>query len=301
MGITIFNDNLELYRPEKSYYLKSLKVAKELKDSSNKSLVFHCLWKVPREFGRKQLAVLSSIVANHAENVIIFLWSNVDLSEHHLLINHPVRNYIKFIKWDIQSEIKNTILENVPFLNGIHDDYCYLEGDLFRLLVLYKYGGFYIDMDVLVLRDMTPLNNLEFLYQWGTSGFHITEPKICMNGAIMRFNKGSAILLEYLEILSKTPPVKNSTIWGNKLYSRITQSVLVLPCIWFNSEWGFEDTHLNPFNEAPFELFDGAFTWHWHNRWDEAIHPASKFHHLELKHAKQINCKHVYLSSPPQF
>jgi hypothetical protein len=28
-------------------------------------------------------------------------------------------------------------------------------------------------------------------------------------------------------------------------------------------------------------MYDGAFAWHWHNRWDDAIEPGSKFQILE--------------------
>ena len=35
------------------------------------------------------------------------------------------------------------------------------------------------------------------------------------------------------------------------------------------------------------ELFDGAFTWHWHNKWDDLIEAGSKFDILE----KKINAK----------
>jgi hypothetical protein len=84
--------------------------------------------------------------------------------------------------------------------NEINDSNCYLEGDVFRLLVLHKYGGIYIDMDVLILRDLSPLNELEFLYQWGTSGFNSNEPEMTMNGAIMRLDKNSSLSKEFLEM-----------------------------------------------------------------------------------------------------
>ena len=28
-------------------------------------------------------------------------------------------------------------------------------------------------------------------------------------------------------------------------------------------------------------LYEGAFAWHWHNRWDDRIQEGSKFHRLE--------------------
>jgi len=290
----LLNNDINLYRPEKKYYLESLKYAKNFENNNNNKLVFHCFWRVPREFGRKQVAVIMSILANHInklDNLEINLWSNIDLSNNILLQN--IKKYLNFKRWNLDIERKDSILENCYYITkeSISDNMCYLEGDLFRLLVLNKYGGFYIDMDVLILRDMTPLNNLEFLYQWGTSGCNDNELVMTMNGAVMRFNKSSAILEEYLEILSEDIPYKDSTSWGNKLYSKlINNSILVLPCIWFNSEWGHEDTINDPFgNKNKIELFDGAFTWHWHNRWDDEIKDGSKFQILEEKHIDILN------------
>jgi hypothetical protein len=126
---------------------------------------------------------------------------------------------------------------------------------------------------------------MEFLYQWGTSGFNSNEPYITMNGAVMKLDKRSSLSLEFLEKLSITNPVKNTTSWGNSLYSKIENNeVNVLPGVWFNSEWGFEDTKCEPFKKVEnFSLFDGAFTWHWHNRWDDEIEKGSKFEILENK------------------
>jgi hypothetical protein len=284
------DNNQELYNPSQESFLRSLEYAKGLKNSENNKLVFHCFWRVPREFERKQLAVLKSIIVNHIEildTVEINLWSNVDLSENPFF--KEVEKFVNLKKWDLHNEIKNTILEDFDLLsdkNKINDDLCYLEGDLFRLLILHKYGGFYIDMDVLVLRNFLPLNDFEFLYQWGTSGFR--GEGFRMNGAVMKLNKNSDLSLEFLEILKETPASKNSFSWGNEMYSKIKRNtILALPGVWFNSEWGFEGTSCYPFrNVGNVELFDGAFAWHWHNKWDETIENGSKFQILEEKHNK---------------
>jgi len=289
--IRLLNEDKSLYMPNKDFYLESLNFAKKLPDSKDKEIKFHCFWRVPREFGRKQLAVIKSIIVNHGSDVEINLWSNVDLSS-----NEYVKEVLPFINirfWDLEEEIKGTILENCPHMTTeiVRDSSCYLEGDVFRLLILHKYGGFYLDMDVLVLRNFLPLNDYEFLYQWGTSGFHPSEPNITMNGAIMKLNKHSDLSIEFLELIKTTPPTTDSFNWGNQMYSKIVKNdLLVLPGVWFNSEWGFEGTHCNPFNYVEnVDLFDGAFSWHWHNKWDEPIHDGSKFQILEEKHNKLFN------------
>ena len=287
--LKLIDNNINLYKPDKFNYLKSLEYAKNIKNSNQDKLVFHCFWRVPRDFDRKQLAVLKSIITSHIDdlsNIEINLWSNVDLSEN--IYFKEVSKYVNLKNWNLYEEIKGTILEDCNFLKKeiIHDDLCYLEGDFFRLLILYKYGGFYIDMDVLVLRNMRPLNNLQFLYQWGTSGFSDFEPNITMNGAVMRLDKESSLSLEFLEILKQTPPSKNTFCWGNKMYSSINKNDLfVLPGVWFNSEWGFENTTLEyAFKDIGYvDFFDGAFAWHWHNKWDAEVEVGSKFQILEEK------------------
>lgn len=278
----IFNNNLDLYKPDKESWTKSLKYAGNLNIKNIDKLIFHCFWRVPLDFSRKQLAVLKSIIVNHnLNNIEINLWSNVDLSTNKYF--KEVSKFVNLRNWNIQEEIRGTCLEGYTILNSVNDTLCYLEGDLFRLLVLYKYGGFYIDMDVLILRDMSTLNNFEFLYQWGTSGFSEIEPKITMNGAVMRLNKNSNLSKEFLEKILETIPTPNTTDWGSTLYSKIkNNNLLVLPGIWFNSEWGFEDTQCNPFKDIGFvELFEGAFTWHWHNKWSDEVEIGSKFQILE--------------------
>jgi len=295
--LKFLNNNELLYRSEKIYYEKSLEYAKKLEKKDEEFLVFHSFWRVPREFGTQQMSSIKSIIVSHKhklDKVKINLWCNVDLS------NNPyfqeISKYVNFKIWNMEKEIKGTILEDCYFLkdkNLINDNLCYCESDLFRLLILHKYGGFYFDMDVLVLRDMSPLNNMEFLYQWGTTGFkcfhtNTIDTNVRVNGAVMRLNKKSDLSLEFLEILKITPPIKDSNDWDFLLYSRTTRNhVLVLPCIWFNSEWGYEDTAsvFESFKKINnIKLFDGAFTWHWHNQWGIGIEEGSKFDILTKKH-----------------
>ena len=35
-----------------------------------------------------------------------------------------------------------------------------------RLIILYKYGGIYIDLDIFLLKDFTPLFGMKFCYAW---------------------------------------------------------------------------------------------------------------------------------------
>ena len=241
------------------------------------------------EFGRKQVLPIKSAIVNNYElnkdNLEINLWSNVDLSDNEFLL--PIKNFINIKMWDPFEEMKGTILEshiNYYKNNIVYDDKNWISGDFFRLLCLHKYGGFYFDMDVLILRDLSPLNNYEFLYQWGASGTQTSEPNIFYNGAIMRLDKKSNASLK---LLKETLNINSGggTQWSSTLYPRIQDDNLnYFPCAWFNTEWTLKDPSYNfdPFKKSGRnDLFDGAFTWHWHNKWNDEIEIDSKWQILE--------------------
>ena len=79
----LINNDTLLYRSEKINYSNSLEYAKNLEKRDDDKLVFHSFWRVPREFGLKQVSVIKSIIVAHKhklDKVEINLWSNVDLS-----------------------------------------------------------------------------------------------------------------------------------------------------------------------------------------------------------------------------
>ena len=286
----ITNRNLYLFDSIESVF-QSLEYAKKLPVTDwQEETIFHFYWRVPKSFERKQvLPIKSTIVTQNLSNAKIILWSNVDLSNNEYI--KPMLPFIELRIWDLQKEIKDTPLENSNIIKGVvDDDLCYLGGDLFRLLCLYKYGGVYIDMDVVVLRDFLPILPYEFMYQWGSSGTIAegNEPVLKQNGAIMRLMSKSKLATDLLEELKNTPANPDTTCWGTDLYHKVwnkNKNWVTFPCTWFNTEWGMSRT-IQPFkrnfegNESE-QLFDGAFTWHWHNKWDEPIQEGCKFHILE--------------------
>jgi hypothetical protein len=169
--------------------------------------------------------------------------------------------------------------------------------------MLNKYGGFYIDFDVLILRNLSPLLKYDFLYQWGCGN----SPLI--NGAIMHLRKDSDvnILMGRLLIKSGARPGNCSLHWASDLYNQVhneNKNLIIFPSCFFNSEWGLtesEMTLLDPLNKHKFsdKFFDGPFTWHWHNRWEEEIKEGSKFYLMDkiinekLKNINHENFNHT--------
>lgn len=273
-----------LYERNPSDIENSLNFAKQLPTTDLKNNI-HFYWRVPRQFGRKQTLPIKSAIVHNKNKSDIFVWSNVDLSNNPYI--QPLLPYIKLKIWDPIKEIEDSFLKDkIQFFKTHHldDEMCWLGGDLFRLLCLYKYGGIYVDMDMVILRDLSPLYVYNFLYQWGASGVQPSEPNLMINGAIMAFNKENENLKHMLNTLTTIKPVPNSFCWGRDLYiASRSEDTNVFPCSWFNTEWCMEKVVLEPFKKNAFSnmMFDGAFTWHWHNKWDQEIEDGSKFFIIE--------------------
>lgn len=266
---------------------KSLEFASTLIDTSyseKEKIKFHFYWHIGNQFERKQILSIKSFLATqNLKKCEIYLWSNQDLTS-----NQYVKPYLNFINFKIYNpnvECTNTILEKCDNILNATDSKCYLNGDLFRILILHNYGGVYVDMDMVLLRDLLPLLPHEFMYKWGCLPYDYG-----INGAIMRLFKKSKLSLDLLNELKHSEIIPNTLVWNNKLYSKVRQynkNWLVLPSAFFNSEWqddlNFKWTtdEWNAFDSHSFKLYEGAFSWHWHNRWNDFINPNSKWSYIE--------------------
>ncbi|KAG1745152.1 glycosyltransferase family 32 protein [Suillus lakei] len=187
---------------------------------------FHTYWRddlVP--LGERQEYMLKSFFATqdlHRSRLI--LWSNGDLSHYSV-----VRKYLELFPGsftiqtvDIPELAKGTAMENHRLLN-LEDKKAWVDGDLVRLLVVWTYGGAWIDMDMLLTRDLSPLLEHEFVTQWDCYD-KIYQP---FNGALMHFRKHSPYLCEAFHLMAhSTPPRSPSTDWGSVLYHRLWRRLL---------------------------------------------------------------------------
>lgn len=263
---------------------KALELARSIPDTVYQHKTdLHFMWRVPREFGRKQAACIkSAITTQNLDYINIVLWSNVDLSQNEWI--KPIARHIELRIYDPVKEAIGTPLEGMNRILNRDDDAFWLGGDLFRLLILYKYGGIYSDCDIIFLRDLSPLLEQEFLYQWGTE-------KDKINGAVMRLFKRSKTANDLLTMIPRMPAGFKSTDWGSTLYGEVrkfNKEFTVFPCAFFNTEWQLfinmgESAHPFRCGADSGRDFDGAFTWHWHNKWDDPIEDGSKFQRLESK------------------
>jgi hypothetical protein len=265
---------------------KALAFCRALPDvGPSEPVAFHMLWRercgrfwpTVRPFGRKQaLPVKAFLATQDLSKCSLVLWSDQDLSANEWL--RPWLPAITLRVYDAAREVRGTPLEPHPKIYTQRDSRVYRDGDLFRILILYKYGGLYVDMDTVLLRSLGVFLDQEFLYQWQ----HFDD---MYAPALLRLRRESEFAGELVQGLLEIPPGKYN--WGRENMRRAIdrgRSITVLPSPFFNTEWQ-ADPAFEPFRKTPqsANLYDGAFAWHWHNRWEQPIEPGSKFQLLEAR------------------
>jgi len=133
---------------------------------------YHTYWRTDlAPFGERQEYTLKSFFATQNPHSRLIMWSNGDLSGNALLASYVARypGAIELRVADVHELSKGTPLENSPLLSS-SDKKAWLDGDLVRLLVIWRDGGVWVDMDTLLTRDLTPLLEHEFVTQWDCYG-----------------------------------------------------------------------------------------------------------------------------------
>ncbi|KAF8348631.1 glycosyltransferase family 32 protein [Amanita rubescens] len=182
---------------------------------------FHTYWRTDlREFGPRQELMLKSFFATQdLRRTKLVLWSNGDLTNNGILKSYlekyPAQFEMQVV--DIPSLARGTELDGSALL-AIHDQKAWVDGDLIRLLLLWNYGGVWVDMDSLLTRDLEPLLEHEFVTQWDCYDKKYTA----LNGALMRFRKHSPYLCEAFHVINTSrAPRSGTTDWGSILYLKL--------------------------------------------------------------------------------
>ena len=263
---------------------KALEFCRALPDvPPREPVTFHMFWRERsggwwprvRRFGRKQALPVKAFFATQDPTLCsLILWSDTDLSANEWL--QPFLSRLTLRIYDPAAEARGTPLAAHPRVYGQRDARVYRDGDLFRIVVLHNYGGVYADMDTVLLRSLGVFLDQEFLYQWESFDDKYAP-------ALLRLRQGSAFARALVDGLIEIPAGKYN--WGRENMCRafkLGHRIAVFPSPFFNTEWQAVP-RFEPFKKMPYssELYDGAFAWHWHNKWDEPIEQGSKFQLLE--------------------
>jgi hypothetical protein len=253
----------------------------------NEKTLFHIYTEIKNE---KELECIKSCLATQdLDKIQLVLWSDYDIDDNKLI--EPYKELLDLRVYNAKEEAKDTPLEFEYGKLEAADSKHYLQSDLFRLMILHKYGGVWADMDIIFLRDFKPILDQEYMYQWGS------ETQYAQQGAcatIIAMKQQSEFSYKMLEVLKDMPTIGETTIWGKDTFAKLWQvwpHFTIFPSTFFNTEWLIskvdeplsreteENWFYNTTNIAQDYLFLEAFTWHWHNtsNKDKPIEEGSKF------------------------
>ena len=233
------------------------------RDPTGKTLI-HVYWSALRSLHRHAFRLLASYLATQdLERTELWLWSPRKMEDDPIFAPFLHVPNIKTKLYNADAELSTGPLANHPRrkqLSGTVDGQAWADGDLFRLSILHKYGGLYLDGDTLLLRDMSPLLGMEFVYNWGNDC-------TLANGAIMRLHAGS----EAGKGLLKTLATRRSggTSWGPETYQQYwlatqRKGIDVLPTCFFNPHWLAGCEGCTPWSDATPSMWNGPFVIHVH-------------------------------------
>lgn len=254
-------------------------------------LLAHTFWH--GELDEKQLFSIKSFICTQDMNKFeVLIWMDGDEWYKKALDNKELQQLIKLSKgkiklkkWNFLEEIKGTPFQRIKWyfnwnklLPAVADD--------FRIIALYKYGGLYFDLDIMFVKDFTPLLlRDEFVYAWEHQPF--------ANSALLYLRQGSYLSQQLAKIMIRK---KSSQPWALFQYKiKSLAPLMVYPCSMFDPLWtGYEEgMPLKEFEDFFQELndnfiqneriesykdfFPGIYAYHWHNCWKVKVHQNSYF------------------------
>jgi hypothetical protein len=202
--------------------------------------------------------------------------------------------WIVIRKYDAREQARGTVFETAPALTVSDDPR--VRSDAFRLVVLYRHGGIYVDIDTLFLRDFqeliaSPLGASPFVYRWSAHSTYFSN-------AILYIPHGHPLALQLMQHCRAVGSCHSRIAFRHQDHA--DKDFLELPCPIFDPLWPHFDSE-DRYAEAPFSKFEhffrpfglfhrknpaihglenffpGAFAYQWHGCWGMAEHENSYF------------------------
>ena len=268
-----YEDNASLYFD----YRLGLELLRNVRDEDydypDEIVNFHIYTEVKNN---KELECVKSFLATqNLEKTRLVIWSDYEIYDNPLL--QPYKHLITFKVYNAREEAVGTPMEHEHTMLDASDSKYYLKSDLFRLMILHKYGGVWADMDIVFLRDFKPILDQEYMYQWGgdTDFAHLGA---C--ATVLAMHKQSEFSYKMLDVVKTMPALGDTTVWGKDTFAKLWREwphFTIFPSTFYNTEWLISkvdrilsedvenDWFYNKKNTAKDHLFLEAFTWHWHN------------------------------------
>ncbi|RHZ82791.1 hypothetical protein Glove_103g229 [Diversispora epigaea] len=160
--------------------------------NEDSKMLFHIFWRGP--ITDKLVFTMKSFLFSQPLNCsVLYIWINYkDVDFLNSKIMHPLHKFIPdnidFKTWNTEEQLSSIkFFRDLKGFKLVHSSVAF--SDMVRFILLYKYGGIYIDADVLLIRDMRPLyySNFEFSYHWSSKREYNTAVlRLWKNGTTAR-------------------------------------------------------------------------------------------------------------------
>ena len=163
--LSILN-NKQFYYPGIEAVESALEISKNINISIDQPYNIFVYWIGDNVNYKHSVVIKSFLVTQSLKNATLKIYSDKDISNKECFLRYKNFPQVEFHIFDVYNETANTKFSNLAYKDQVHNhsfNPAY-ESDFFRLLMLHKHGGVYIDFDVLILRDLSPLINYNFLY-----------------------------------------------------------------------------------------------------------------------------------------
>jgi hypothetical protein len=253
-------------------------------ESDFQSRIYHCYW--GGVLSQLHDLSLKSLLVTQSPPFEVWIWIPPhDFARNQRFISsfESVPN-IKFKSFTLENEAKGAGIQE--YLEFAQSPGPLAISNICRLLVLGNYGGVYFDLDVLFLKDLRPLCNVEFFYQWSNQPYG--------NHAVCHFFKQSVNIRLLLERGLKIKNYRPAVLLRYSEILNLLKEVYVFPTFLFDPVWIANDTKIpintycNRFDDffsknIPMKLsefFPGSYTYHWHNNWNAPINQGTIIKHI---------------------
>ncbi|KAF8084222.1 hypothetical protein N665_0728s0009 [Sinapis alba] len=209
----------------KSRHIFKTKIKTFLSKSSCESLFFMIWISSIESFGEREQFTIESLFKSHPTSCLILVSNSLDCKRGTLILKPftdkglkvlPIKPDFTYIFKDTSAEKWFERLKKGMFSPGVIP----LEqnlSNLLRLVLLYKFGGIYLDTDVIILKPLTNLHNVI----GAQTVDPVTRKWSRLNNAVLIFDKNHPLLKSFINEFSRT---FNGNKWGHNgpyLVSRV--------------------------------------------------------------------------------
>lgn len=190
--------------------------ANEFVGDSGCEVNFVMTWISPADlFGKREVLAIESVFKSHPHGCLMILSATMDSPQGYTTLKPFLDRGYKVVSVtpDLPFLLKGTTGEKwlEEIRSGKRDpgkiSLAQNLSNLMRLAYLYKYGGVYLDTDMILLKSFKGLNNIIGAQTLDPSFTNWTR----LNNAVLIFDKNHPLLLKFIEEFART---FNGNVWG---------------------------------------------------------------------------------------